>query len=162
LTARCDTARPPASTRCPPVPLPLQLRAVLDREPLALPISLVSRRLRSISGRSRRSSPSCSIRSKANSTASWPRAPQRMDASVVAGDHRLAADQERRCLDAADSIEWPGSGRPSVMAALGEAANPRAVPAQESCRAIADRAARHRMDSAAQAANRSQPGAGFQ
>ena len=40
---------------------------------LALPISFLSRRLRSISGRSRRSSPSCSIRSKAYSTASWPR-----------------------------------------------------------------------------------------
>ena len=40
---------------------------------LALPSSLASRRLRSISGRPRRSLPSCSIRSKANSTASWPR-----------------------------------------------------------------------------------------
>jgi amidase len=42
---------------------------------LALPISSARRRLRSISGRSRRSPPSCSIRSEANSTAAL--APQR-------------------------------------------------------------------------------------
>ena len=57
--------------------------------------SLASRCLRSISGKSRRSSPSCSIRSKANSTASWLRR-----RPVVAGNHDLAIDQERLCLEA--------------------------------------------------------------
>jgi hypothetical protein len=45
----------------------------IARHFLVLPISRASRRLRSISDRSRRSSPSCSIRSNPNSTASCPR-----------------------------------------------------------------------------------------
>ena len=72
---RCDRAHPPALTRCPPAPcgghdrapVTLQMHAVLDGAPRlsALPSSLLSRRFRSISGRSRRSAPICSIRSKA-------------------------------------------------------------------------------------------------
>jgi hypothetical protein len=58
-------------------------------------------------------------------------APQRMEVRrpVVAGDHRLAVDQERRCLDAERSINDGREAVGPVMAALGEAADARAVPA---------------------------------
>ena len=71
---------------------------------LALPISSARRRLRSISGRSRRSSPSCLIRSEARTAAL---APQRTEAQhpVIAGDHDLAVDQERLRLEAGGGFD---------------------------------------------------------
>ena len=99
--------------------------------PLALPSSLLSRRLRSISGRSRKSSPSCWIRSKAYSSASWPSAPQRVEVRrpVVADDHHLAVDQERRRLDASSGVNDSREAVGPVMAVAREAANARAIPA---------------------------------
>ena len=47
--------------------------------------------------------------------------------AVIAGDHRLAVDQERRRLDAECSVN-DGRDVP-VMAVAGEAADARAIPA---------------------------------
>ena len=57
-------------------------------------------------------------------------APQCMEVrrAVVAGDHGLAVDQERRCLDAAGSVSDGREAIGPVVAAAREAADPRAVP----------------------------------
>jgi hypothetical protein len=88
---------------------------------------LASRRLRLISGRSRRSSPSCSIRSNANSTASWPR--RRLRSAWKSGvpssraNHRLAIDQKRRRLEAESSVNNDREAIGPVMAVAREAAD---------------------------------------
>ena len=59
-------------------------------------------------------------------------APQRAEVRrpVVAGDHRLAVDQKRRCLDAERSINDGREAVGPVMAVAREAADPQAIPAQ--------------------------------
>jgi hypothetical protein len=96
-----------------------------------LPISLASRRLRSISGRSRRSALSCSIRSKANKTASSPRCLLRSarKSGVVACDDRFAVDQERRRFDAEGSGNDGREAVGPIVAVAGEAADAGAIPA---------------------------------
>jgi hypothetical protein len=58
-------------------------------------------------------------------------APQRMEVRcpVVAGDHRLAVDQERRCLEPGGCLDNGREAVGPVMAVAGEAADARAVPA---------------------------------
>ena len=78
--------------------------------------SLASRRLRSISGKSRRSSPSCSIRSKANSTASLPRRWLRNGwKSGVPSPRAITASPSMTTLGGAAGgrQRWPRSDRPS-------------------------------------------------
>jgi hypothetical protein len=99
---------------------------------LALPISLASRRLRSISGRSRRSSPLLDQVEGAQHRLTAPAsAPQRTEVwrPVVAGDHRLAVDQERRRLDAVRSLNDGREAIRPVMTVAREAADARAIPA---------------------------------
>ena len=76
------------------------------------------------------SSPSCSIRSKANSTAAL--ASQRMEVQhpVIAGDHDLAVDQERLRLEAGGGFDNSREAVRPVMAVACEAADARAIPAQ--------------------------------
>jgi hypothetical protein len=56
-------------------------------------------------------------------------APQRTEVQhpVVAGDHRLAVDQERRCLDAVRGINDGRGAVGPIMAVACEAADPRAI-----------------------------------
>ncbi len=93
-----------------------QMLIELDRALLGLADQLLaSRRLRSISGRPRRSSPSCSIRSNANSTTSRPRRRLRSAWKSGVPSSRaitaLAVDQERLRLDAQRGIN---DGRKAV------------------------------------------------
>jgi hypothetical protein len=48
---------------------------------------------------------------------------------VVAGDHRLAVNQERLRLDAAGSVNDGREAVGPIMTVAGEAADPRAIPA---------------------------------
>jgi hypothetical protein len=58
-------------------------------------------------------------------------APQRMEVRcpVVAGDHRLAVDQERRCLEPGGCLDNGREAVGQVMAVAREATDARAVPA---------------------------------
>jgi hypothetical protein len=58
-------------------------------------------------------------------------APQRMEVRcpVVAGDHRLAVDQEPRCLEPGGCLDNGREAVGPVMAVAGEAADARVVPA---------------------------------
>jgi hypothetical protein len=87
--------------------------AVLDEEPACdLPSTLASRRLRSISGKSRRSSQRVEVRHP-----------------VIAGDDRLTVDQERRRPDVSGSVDDTCEAVGPVMVIAGEAANAGAIPA---------------------------------
>jgi len=98
-----------------------------------LPSSLLSRRLRAISGRSRRSLPSCfdQVEREQHRLMAPALAPQRMEVRrpVVAGDHSLAVDQKRRCLDVAGGVNDGRKAVGPVMAVAREAPDPRAIPA---------------------------------
>jgi hypothetical protein len=65
-------------------------------------------------------------------------APQRMEVrrAIVAGDHRLAIDQERRCLDAEGSIDDGRETIGPVMAVAGEAADAGAILAHRQAVAV--------------------------
>ena len=74
-------------------------------------------------------SPSCSIRSGRTGTAAL--ASQRMEVQypVIAGDHDLAVDQERLCLEAGGGFDKSQEVVRPVMAVECEAADARAIPA---------------------------------
>jgi hypothetical protein len=55
--------------------------------------------------------------------------PMEVRCPVVAGDHRLAVDQERLRLEASGGFDNGREAVGPIMAALGEAANARAIPA---------------------------------
>jgi hypothetical protein len=108
-----------------------------DEIRVALPISLES--LHSSSGRSRRSSPPCSIRSKANSTASCPRRLLRSAwKSGVPSSLRtsLTVDQERLRLHAERSFNDGREANRPAMSIAREAADPRAIPAHHQAVAV--------------------------
>jgi hypothetical protein len=64
---------------------------------------------------------------------------QRMEVrpSIIAGNHRLAVDQERDGLDAERGINDGREAIGPVMAAAREAADPWSVPARTSCLVLA-------------------------
>jgi hypothetical protein len=67
------------------------------------------------------------------STASWPRrllrSAWKSGHALVAGDHRLAVDQKRLCLEASGGFDNRREAVGPIMAVARETANPRAVPA---------------------------------
>ena len=99
---------------------------------LALPSSFLSRRLRSISGFSRRSTPSFDqVKGEQHRLMAPASAPQRMKVrcAVVAGDHGLAVDQGRLRLEAERGVNDCREAVGPVMAVAGEAPDARAIPA---------------------------------
>ena len=65
-------------------------------------------------------------------------APQRIEVGqpVLLADHGLAIDQERCRLEAASGLDNPGEAVGPIVAALGEAADPRAFPAHHQPEAV--------------------------
>jgi len=98
----------------------------------ARPISRASRRLRSISGSSRRVGAVVLDQIEGIQHRVMPPAAQRTKVrhAVGAGDHGLAVDQERLRLDALRSVDDGREAGGPIIAVAGEAAEARAIAAQ--------------------------------
>ena len=127
LTFRCDSERPPASTRCPPVPSGRHDQRQLGRHPsdarrtgsLAAWTCRTAWRAvacaRSAAGAQIVTVMLDQVEGVQHHLTSPASVPQRMEVRrpVVAGDHGLAIDQERRGLEAERGID---DGRKAVAA----------------------------------------------